>query len=205
MDDRMSVTNAEHPGGEADLALVIPCYDEQVRLPRALERLARFAREAGIELQLIVADDGSDDGTEAIARGFARRPGVSVDYVRINHRGKGAAVRAGMPLAHAPVVGYCDVDLSAGPDAIYDLYHHVKGGADMAIASRGLPDSVLDVRQPWYREYAGRTFNRVLRSLCRIPFRDTQCGLKLMRQEVAHGVFKHQRLDGFAFDAEVVV
>ncbi len=200
----MRSIKTEHPG-EADLALVIPCYDEERRLPKALERLERYARESGIALQLIVADDGSNDATRSIAEAFGRRPGIVVDYVRIAHRGKGAAVRAGMRIARAPVVGYCDVDLSAGPDAIDDLYHHIKGGADMAIASRGLPDSVLDVRQPWYREQAGRAFNLVLRKTCRIPYRDTQCGLKLMREEVAKGIFHHQRLDGFAFDAEVVV
>lgn len=197
-----------------DLSLVVPAYNEEARLPAALERLAAFADESGLALEVIVADDGSTDGTADVARRFAVRDGAAADHlvplmtvrlVTIAHRGKGAAVRAGFKEATGPIVGYCDADLSAGPDALAQLYAEVKGGFDLAIASRALPDSVLAVRQPWYRERAGRIFNALLRRLVGIPFHDTQCGLKLFRQEVATEILRHQRLDGFAFDAELVV
>jgi SAM-dependent methyltransferase len=125
--------------------------------------------------------------------------------VQIAHRGKGAAVRAGIQATTAPIVGYCDVDLSAGTDALWDLYAEIRKGEDIAIASRGLAASVLEVRQPWYRERAGRAFNLLLRRVAGIDCRDTQCGLKLFRRGVALEIFRHQRIDGFAFDAEVVV
>jgi dolichyl-phosphate beta-glucosyltransferase len=191
-----------------DIALVIPTYNEQERLPGALEVLSGFLQRQGLSGQVIVADDGSTDGTPDIARNWMesrRDPGVTVELVEIDHRGKGAAVRAGMSKAEGQVVGYLDTDLSAGPDAIEKVYRVVKGGTDVAMGSRGLPESVLPVRQPWYREHAGRTFNLILRKLARLHYRDTQCGLKLFRYEVAKQIFRHQRLDGFAFDAEVVV
>lgn len=132
-----------------DLALVLPAYDEEGRLPDALNRLAAFARETEIDLQVIVADDGSRDGTAAIARRGEEETrsdnAFRVVHLRLDHRGKGAAVRAGMVLADAPFVGYCDVDLSAGEDAIAIVRDVAKGGADVVMGSRGLPDSVLVV------------------------------------------------------------
>ena len=174
----------------------------------ALERLATFASDSGLAVEVIVADDGSRDATVAVAEEWmATHPSdtFQVRVIAIRHRGKGAAVRAGLLRAHAPVVGYSDVDLSAGTDSLLDMYRESKDGTDVVIASRGLSESILDVRQPWYRERAGRIYNAMLRHLLDIPFRDTQCGLKLFRAEVATTVLRHQRLDGFAFDAELVV
>lgn len=191
-----------------DLSLCVPTYDEAERLPVALERLQHFAEGSGLTLEVIVADDGSRDGTPDIARRWAAEhhsPAMAVRVVAIAHRGKGAAVRAGMREARAPVVGYCDADLSAGPAEVDALYRAVKDGADVAIASRGLAESVLEVHQPRLREFGGRCFNAFLRRTTGITFRDTQCGLKLFRAEPAAEIFRHQRLDGFAFDAELVV
>lgn len=193
---------------DADLSLCVPVYDEALRLPVALERLGTFAAASGLVLDIVVADDGSRDATAEIARQWAverSTPAMTVRVVTIAHRGKGAAVRAGLREARAPIVGYCDVDLSAGPEEVEALYRAVKDGADVAIASRGLPESVLEVHQPWLREVGGRCFNAFLRRTTGITFRDTQCGLKLFRAEVATEIFRHQRLDGFAFDAELVV
>jgi len=191
-----------------DLSLVVPVFNEEVRLPSTLERLAAFAREHALALEIVVADDGSRDRTADVCREWMasqRVPGITARLVPITHRGKGAAVRAGMGYVTAPIVGYCDADLSAGPDAILQVLEAIRQGADVAMASRGLPESVLDIRQPWYREFAGRTFNWFLRWSARIPFADTQCGLKLFRAEAARQLFRHQRLDGFAFDIELVL
>jgi dolichyl-phosphate beta-glucosyltransferase len=191
-----------------DLSLVVPVYNEAARLPGTLGRLVTFAHEEHLSLEIVVSDDGSTDGTGNVCQTWleTHRPAhVAVSLVRITHRGKGAAVRAGMAHVHAPIVGYCDADLSAGPDAVLQLLESIGRGADIAMASRGLPRSVLAVRQPWYRERAGRTLNAALRRLTGVPFKDTQCGLKLFRAPVARTLFAHQRLDGFAFDIELVL
>lgn len=191
----------------ADLALILPAFNEEVRLPAALQRLADFGRDQDLSIELVVVNDGSTDATAEIVRRWQSipTPGVTISLVEIAHRGKGAAVRAGMHRVSSPIMGYCDVDLSAGPDALAMALQTMAAGGDMVIASRVAPGSVLAVRQPWYRERAGRAFNLVLRKLSRIPFKDTQCGLKLFRGEVAREIFRRQRLDGFAFDAELVV
>ena len=135
--------------GWADLSLVIPTYDEEHRLPEPLKCLARFADDSGLRVGLIVAEHGTRAHTAAVARRWAAEGGganFTVRVVTIAHRGKGAAVRAGLRMAQAPVVGYCDADMSAGTDALAALYREVKDGADVAIASRGLAESVLEVR-----------------------------------------------------------
>jgi dolichyl-phosphate beta-glucosyltransferase len=192
---------------EPDLSLVIPTFNEEERLPRTLERLELFSQESGIVLQVVVSDDGSLDCTTDIVRQWSMRstPSFEVELVEISHRGKGAAVREGMRHLQAPIVGYFDADLSPGTDAIEELLAAMEAGPDVVIASRGLPGSVIEARPAWYRELAGRMFNFILRALTHIPFRDTQCGLKLWRAEVAREIFRYQRLDGFAFDAELVV
>jgi len=190
-----------------DLTLVIPTFNEQARLPRTLAELEKFTRKSGIRLQVVVSDDGSTDRTADVVSGWAERelPKMTVELVGGKHRGKGAAVREGMRRAGSPIVGSFDADLSPGIDAVEQLYHAIRKGPDMVMASRALPGSVIEVRPAWYRELAGRVFNLYLRRLSGIPFRDTQCGLKMWRSEVARQIFKHQRLDGFAFDAELVV
>jgi dolichyl-phosphate beta-glucosyltransferase len=192
---------------DPNLSLVIPTFQEQERLPRTLGRLEEFTRQAGIKLEVIVSDDGSTDRTTEVVREWMCRafPSMTVDLVEIAHRGKGAAVREGMRHVRAPIVGCFDADLSPGTDAVEKLYRAILAGPDMVIASRGLPESVIEVRPAWYRELAGRIFNLYIRRLTKIDFRDTQCGLKLWRSQVAREIFRHQRLDGFAFDAELVV
>ncbi|MGQ0679178.1 MAG: glycosyltransferase [Actinomycetota bacterium] len=191
----------------ADLSLVIPTFQEEQRLPRTLERLEQFTRESGISLHLIVSDDGSTDATTRVVTDWIARsmPAMTVELVQITHRGKGAAVREGMRYARAPIVGCFDADLSPGTDAVEVLYRAMQAGPDMVMASRAMPGSVIEVHPAWYRELAGRVFNLYLRKLSGVGFRDTQCGLKLWRREVAQEIFRHQRLDGFAFDAELVV
>jgi dolichyl-phosphate beta-glucosyltransferase len=191
-----------------ELSLVVPVFNEEGRLPSTLQRLSDFSRESALSLEVIVADDGSSDRTCDAFRDWTaghHPEGLTFRLVSIRHRGKGAAVRAGMAHASAPLVGYCDADLSAGPDAIVQLLDAVRAGADFAMASRGLRESVLAIRQPWYRELAGRSLNLGLRLLTRLPFKDTQCGLKICRAEVARDVFGRQRLDGFAFDIELIL
>ncbi|MGH2811073.1 MAG: dolichyl-phosphate beta-glucosyltransferase, partial [Actinomycetota bacterium] len=187
----------------------MPAFNEQTRIESALSRLDELSSGWGIRLEVIIADDGSTDETlEKAAKWVtaAKPTGMQVTVIRIAHRGKGAAVRAGMHHpGTAPIVGYCDVDLSAGEKALAELLEAVRGGWDVAIASRGLPESVLEIRQPWYREASGRLFNLLLRKVTGIEYRDTQCGLKVFKRDAAREIFKRQRIEGFAFDAEVVL
>lgn len=197
---------------ETFLSVVIPAYNEAHRLPRTLHRLAEYFREAsprwGVSLdaiEVIVVDDGSDDGTGRVAQAFSDRlPKIRILYNSPN-RGKGFAVRYGMLSAQGKFRLFSDADLSTPIEEVEKLLSPVRGEeCDIAIASRGLPQSILEVRQPFIREMLGRLFNLVVQALATPGIWDTQCGFKLFRDEVAERLFQTQRLDGFAFDVEVL-
>jgi len=194
------------------LSIVIPAYNEAKRLPRTLERVHAYLQDAvkrwQVEMddvEVIVVDDGSTDGTSELARTFSDKfPNFQVLRHSPN-RGKGYAVKRGMLTARGRFRLFSDADLSTPIDEIDKMLPLLLSGeVDIVIASRGLPQSQLLVRQPWYREMLGRLFNLVVQALATPGIWDTQCGFKLFRGDVAERLFKLQTLDGFAFDVEVL-
>jgi glycosyltransferase involved in cell wall biosynthesis len=169
-------------------------------LPGTLDRvLAWLDRRALGFSELIVVDDGSRDNTAGVAES---RPPVRV-LRNPGNRGKGYAVRHGMLDARGDWVLYSDADLSTPieeADRLYDAA--MKSGAAIAIGSRAVDRSLVTVHQSSFREYSGRAFNLVMRTITGLPFSDTQCGFKLYRRDAAQKVFSRQKLDGFSFDVE---
>jgi dolichyl-phosphate beta-glucosyltransferase len=190
------------------VAVVVPAFNEAARLPALLEVMAgpaeRVLADAGLELvEIVIVDDGSTDGTGDLLDRERLPLGRVVRLPR--NRGKGAAVRAGVLGLQADYVLVTDTDLSTPLEDVVRLTAALAAGADLAIGSRSIAGSVVSVRQPRHRELMGKAFNRLLRLLTDIPFRDTQCGFKLFAAAPARRLFELQRVDGFAFDAELCV
>ncbi|MDW8027924.1 MAG: glycosyltransferase family 2 protein [Armatimonadota bacterium] len=194
------------------LSIVIPAYNEARRLPRTLESIHGYLRGAVKQwhveidaIEVIVVDDGSTDGTSELAKTFADKfPSLQVLRHSPN-KGKGYAVKKGMLAAKGQFRLFSDADLSTPIDELDKMLPLLLSGeADIVIASRGLPQSQLLVRQPWFREMLGRMFNLVVQALATPGIWDTQCGFKLFRGNVAEQLFKLQTLDGFAFDVEIL-
>jgi dolichyl-phosphate beta-glucosyltransferase len=128
--------------------------------------------------------------------------GLSFRVLHRPHRGKGAAVRAGVMSAEGDPIAFLDADLTI-PVEILDLFHEALAtGADIAIASRYVPGSIVD--RPWWRRLMGNVYRAVVHLVVPTAIRDTQCGGKMYTAEAARDLFSKQRLDGFAFDAEVL-
>lgn len=197
----MTSTVAHRPatGESAELSIVIPAYREAARLPSTLEQVAKFVAEAEWAVEVIVVDDGSDDGTAASAEAAGAR--VLIHEV---NRGKGAAARTGMLAARGSFRLLTDADLSAPIDEVYRLLVGLAAGYDVAIGSRAAAGAAVEVRQPRWREAAGRAFNHLARGLVLPGIRDTQCGFKLFTAAAAIAAFTPARLTGFAFDVEVL-
>jgi len=171
------------------------------------EALSRFAGD----YEILVVDDGSRDGTAGIVDGFAAwiaaRPGVTLRLLRNGkNRGKGYSLKHGVLLAAGTYVLLSDADFSTPIGELPRLLQPVVASeCDIAIGSRGLAGSNVALRQPIWRQTMGRIFNRIVRLLTRLPFKDTQCGFKVMRREAAAPLFRAARVERFAYDVEILV
>jgi dolichyl-phosphate beta-glucosyltransferase len=181
------------------LSLVFPCYNEAERLPQTLAAyLAELPRQPGA-VEVLVVDDGSTDQTFAVAQAIAAQD----DRVRVirsqpNH-GKGFGVRTGVLQANGELIMFTDADGSYGPGEVARVTAAL-AVAPVAIGSRPAGWAA----GPLARRLASRLFNRAIRALLGLPFGDTQCGVKGFRRHAAGELFGRARLDGFAFDVEVL-
>jgi glycosyltransferase involved in cell wall biosynthesis len=187
------------------ISVVVPAFNEERRLERTLERMGEWLDSTGESYEVLVVDDGSKDGTRAIAEKFAREKPQFHSVALPENRGKGAAIRAGFQKSRGEIVLFSDADLSTPIEELDRLRGALRNGAGFVIASRGLKESNLEVRQQWLRETMGKTFNRLVRFLTGIPFRDTQCGFKLLRGSDARALSTEMREEGFAFDVELIL
>lgn len=188
------------------LSVVVPAYNEEARLGPSLQAILAHFKARGIAGELIVVDDGSADGTSSVAEAIRRsEPSVRILRFPVN-RGKGAAVREGALHAAGRLVLITDADLSTPIEELDRILARMRETAsDLVIGSRGLPGSRIEVRQPFWRERMGRTFNRIIRVLTGLRFRDTQCGFKLLDRDRTAPIFRKMVVDRFAFDVELIL
>ena len=190
---------------EPMISIVIPAYNEAERLPASLDRIAAYLQAQEIEAEVIVVDDGSSDGTADLVRArMAGWPRLRLASAGRN-QGKGAAVRLGMLEATGDYRLFTDADLSVPIDDLEKLLLPLRKCYGVAIASRGLRASDVQLRQPWPREMMGKLFNKLVRIVVLRGIRDTQCGFKAFTAEAALKVFAPLQTSGFGFDVEVLV
>jgi dolichyl-phosphate beta-glucosyltransferase len=181
------------PGSDRPLvSIVIPAFDEERRLPDTLAQILAYLERQPYRSEVVVADDGSTDGTAALVEAVtAERPEVRL--LRLAHRGKGCAVRAGALAARGEYVLLCDADLATPIEAWDTFRRELDRGYALVIGSReGLGARRLD--EPAYRHLMGRAFNLVVRAIAVGGIEDTQCGFKALRRTAAVDLFRQVRL-----------
>jgi dolichyl-phosphate beta-glucosyltransferase len=184
------------------LSVVLPAYNEVARIATCIEGARAYLEAQDYASELIVVSDGSTDGTARIAR---EAGGTRVRVIETTpNRGKGSAVRAGVLAAAGAHVLFSDVDLSTPLSEVGRFLARHAEGADVVFGSRALDASDVQVRQAWWRESMGRTFNRIARRIARVDMDDTQCGFKSFRRAAARAIFERTRIDRYAFDVEVL-
>lgn len=189
------------------LSIVIPALNEAGRLEPTLARVTSFlaAEPAWRPAEIIVVDDGSSDRTAEIAGSHPAGDGVElVVAAHARNRGKGAAVRTGFSRSTGVWVLLTDADMSAPIDDLPVLAAVAENRA-LAVGSRAVDRGLVTQRQPLHRDLMGRTFNLAIRALGLTRLGDTQCGFKLFPGDLARSLAAAQRLNGFAFDVELLV
>lgn len=187
------------------ISIIVPAYNEGVRLGKSLGTILEYLNERGQESELIVVDDGSSDDTASVAeRSLARAGRVSTLVIPVRpNRGKGHAVRAGLLAATAPIALFTDADLSTPITEIPKLVGPIESGEyDLTFGSRALDRSLIGVHQPWRREQGGRIINLIVRLATGLPFWDTQCGFKAFRMSVCRPLAEAATIERFGFDVE---
>jgi dolichyl-phosphate beta-glucosyltransferase len=204
------------------LTIVLPAYNEAERIQPALDELFGYLRRRSTEgrdgapgaanlpdeIDVLVVDDGSTDGTIALVegRGEASSPssGLRLGVLRVPHGGKGAAVRAGLLAATGDTVIFADADMATPPDQL-PLLVAALADHDVALGSRIQPNgSDMRATQPGYRRLLGKAFH-VLASLWVVgPVQDTQCGFKGFTREAAHDLAARQKVTSIVFDVELI-
>jgi dolichyl-phosphate beta-glucosyltransferase len=187
-----------------ELSIVVPCYNEEQRLPRTIEQIERYLAGTMASYELILVDDGSSDGTRKIMDAAADR-NRSIRLEALPHnRGKGRALAEGVAVARGAEILVTDADLSTPIEELDKLQAELRGGAGVAIASRAMKKSRVEVSQPIYRVLMGKAFNLLVQAVLLPGIWDTQCGFKLFRADVAHDAFARLTTDGFGYDPEVL-
>ena len=184
------------------LSVVIPAYNEESRIEATLEQVHAYLSLQSYPWEIVVADDGSIDGTALLVSDFAREK-PRVRLLSLEHRGKGWAVRQGMLAATGAYRFLCDADLSMPVEQIGRFLGPDGDGVDILVGSRELAES-RRIGEPARRHLMGRVFNLLIRALALPGLRDTQCGFKRFSADSTVGLFERQTLWGFAFDVEVL-
>jgi dolichyl-phosphate beta-glucosyltransferase len=188
-----------------DLSLVVPAYNEAARITPTLQRLHAFLSAQPLRYEIIVVDDGSTDNTIGVVTMLmATIPHLQLVRQSPN-RGKGAAVRAGMLAARGQLRVMTDADGSMPPEQLPKLLAPIIAcEAEIAIGSRYAPGAKSTAKQPFYRVLWSRLANRLIQRSLVPGVRDTQCGFKAFTAQAARDLFRSARIDGWAFDLEVL-
>jgi glycosyltransferase involved in cell wall biosynthesis len=187
-----------------DLSLVVPAYNEASRIRGTLEAMRAWLEARGRPYEIIVSADG-DDGTREITAALGAGDPRLVVLGGRERRGKGHGIRLGVARARGRVVGFVDADDKTPVEDLDRLLPWLERGYDVVIGSRAMPGSRVEVKPPLHRRLGSRLFGLGLRALLGLRgVRDTQCGFKVFRGDVARDLFARQRIDGYMFDVEIL-
>jgi len=186
------------------LSLIIPAYNEENRIQKALNKIIKYLEGRGYPYEIIIIDDGSSDDSVKVINKLSERYKKIKLLQNENNKGKGYSVKKGMLSSNGLYVLFSDADLSTPIEEIEKFFSWLRCGYDIVIGSRALEDSDVQIHQPWYRETMGKIFNVLVRFLAIKGIKDTQCGFKCFKREVIPSIFTRQTIDRFGFDVELL-
>ena len=186
------------------VSLIFPAYNEAKRIANTVGEAVEYFERRGLIYEIIVAADGND-GTREIVQDMARKNGALKVIGSASRGGKGLGIRKAIAMARGRIIGFSDADNKTSISEFDKLDAALRKGAHMAIGSRGLPETVIERRQPWIRRFGSKAFAVVMQSIVGLRgITDSQCGFKFFQADVARHLFARQRIDGYMFDVEIL-
>lgn len=183
-----------------EISVVIPAYNEGKIIGKNISKIISFLENKKFNYEIIVVDDCSKDGTSDIVKDFNSKKIVLLRNKK--NMGKGHSIKRGILNAKKDLILFSDADLSTPIEELDSLLRYIDD-YDIVIGSRG-EKSIIKIKQPIYRRIAGKMFPILVNFIVLKGIRDTQCGFKLFRKNLAKDIFKKQRIDGFCFDVEIL-
>lgn len=186
------------------LSIVIPAYNEELRIMQTLEKFySYFTKKYNTEI--IVVCDGNTDRTPELVGKFAKTHRAVKLLTFPKRLGKGGGIIAGLKTAKGNIIGFVDADSATLANDYDELIKTlIANNLDSAIASRYLPESKILIKQPLYRKFLSRGWNFLVRMLFQMPFTDTQCGAKVFKGRAIKKIIPQMQSIGFEFDVEVL-
>lgn len=188
---------------QCKLSVVIPCYNEEQRLPIAIQALSHYFGSSAELTEIIIVNDGSQDRTAELVLHWAQRePRVKL-LQHFPNRGKGYAIKQGMLAATGDWVVFMDADM-ATPIAMWDRFRPLLAQSSVIIGTRKNKQALVLRRQPWYRENMGKVFTLLSSVLLGVWISDFTCGFKAFRKDVCQAIFGRQQIFDWSYDAEIM-
>lgn len=186
-----------------EISAVIPVYNDRESLEKALPASIAALEAITPSFEIIVAEDGSTDGSTACVRAWEENDSRVQLFHSDERLGRGMALNRAFARARAPVVCYYDVDLATDMGHLPALVGNIRDGCDVATGSRLMPASDI-VRTPG-REVASRGYNTLVRMVLRSRLYDHQCGFKAFNRERLLAILPQVQDTHWFWDTEVLI
>jgi dolichyl-phosphate beta-glucosyltransferase len=183
------------------LSVVVPAYNESKNIENALLKIKEHLEKINQDFEIIVIDDGSKDNTiELVTKFIEICPKVSL-LINQRNRGKGYSIKRGMLKASGYFILFSDADLATPIEEIDKMIPFINE-YDILLGSRRIKGSKIIHNQPLIRIIAGHIFHSLVSTLIIKNIKDTQCGFKMYKTDIAQKIARNQQTERFAFDVE---
>jgi glycosyltransferase involved in cell wall biosynthesis len=187
-----------------ELSIIIPAYNEEKRISKTLgDYYSYFNKEFKDNFEIIIIPNNCSDNTFEIIKKFSKnRKNIQIHNIPY-YAGKGGAVMKGFSLANGKLIGFADADNSTNPENFYKLYKNI-GNSEGIIASRKIKGAVINPSRRFSQDFSSAIFNIFVKILFNLKYKDTQCGAKLFRRDIAKYLAENITEKGWAFDVDVL-
>ena len=186
------------------ITMIFPAYNEVARIENTVNEAVEFLNNQHLDYEIIVSADGDDGTRELVTLMSQNNPLIRVIGSE-KRRGKGYGIREAVKIAGGDIISFADADNKTPITELSKFLPKFQEGYDVVIGSRGLPQSVIERPQPWYRQLGSKGFGLFMHLVTGMwEISDTQCGFKFFKGKVAHHLFSLQKIDNYMYDVEIL-